>query len=391
MPTRSERTTNALLDAVVTILGDQGWDSLTHAQAARVMGSSIRPVVNRAPDKPSLLIRTWEERISEMLIESIRSVISGVSRDNHQDFLDSTLKLLENSSEHRAWVETLIVTAYEPDLFEAVDRSLGNFIRQTVTPSHEVSYEQASRNSYLIQLSLGLLLSSNYPRMHSGMEPALELVWQSLQTGGGLGEDLSTPKGFNADHIDVFPEMAPGDANLERVLRETLTIISERGYKGARIVDIAAAAGVTEGFIFGRYATKKDLLLDTLQRQQQAGFALNAEYLDSLESQLSPGMAAAVLMREVLKPGRDLGRNMALELLRLSWHDNDFLIAASGEMDEGERTTSVASNYSLDSAVDFGTYLLPRFAPDAWELPMAVVFEPLHEVRATSSGEMTGE
>jgi AcrR family transcriptional regulator len=181
--------------------------------------------------------------------------------------------------------------------------------------------------------------------------------------------------------MDVFPRMAPDDEVLEAVLRATLTLISERGYDAATVGDIAAMAGVTEGFVFGRYATKRDLLADSLHRQQTAGWQLNTDYLARLSSDFEPGIAAAILMREVMTPGRDLGRDMTLELLRMSWHDEAMLADAVRIMDASDPLGD-DPGFTVDVAADFGTYLLPRLAPDAWKLPMDVVFVPLHQARA---------
>jgi hypothetical protein len=72
---------------------------------------------------------------------------------------------------------------------------------------------------------------------------------------------------------------------------------------------------------------------------------------------------------------------MALELLRLSWHDPDMLAEATAAMDAADPSGGHDPNYSLDSAIDFGTYLLPRFAPDAWQLPLSSVTVPWHDQR----------
>ena len=376
----SFRTSQAILDAAVGSLAEDGWAGFTIAMTARRMGKSIRPIRNRVRNRDELAAFTWSERLRPPLMDALMDLGSAVSSRDPARIAKEFDRFRSPDSQSAALAEALIVSRHESALRSAVDASLGAFIRSQVTPSHAVAPALAARHSYSIQLALGLLLAARYPRVQGNIAPALDEAAVALCADAQQMELPIRP----AIHMDVFPDMAPEDPVLEEVLRATLTLISKRGYEAATVQDIATSVGVTEGFIFGRYASKRELLADSLRRQQTAGWKLNSDYLEALARDFQPGIAAAILMREVLAPGRDLGRDMTLELLRLSWHDEAMLGDAIRLMDESD-PGGPDSAFTVDVAADFGTYLLPRLAPDAWKLPMDLVFIPMHEARSGRS------
>jgi AcrR family transcriptional regulator len=51
----------------------------------------------------------------------------------------------------------------------------------------------------------------------------------------------------------------------ERLLRAAAEVFAERGYDGTRVADIAAAAGVSNGALYAHFASKGELLVDSLR------------------------------------------------------------------------------------------------------------------------------
>lgn len=63
------------------------------------------------------------------------------------------------------------------------------------------------------------------------------------------------------------PEERPGE-----ILEAALTVFAERGYRSARIDDIAEAAGVTKGAVYHHFDTKEDLLCRAIEHSLDAAF-----------------------------------------------------------------------------------------------------------------------
>jgi len=367
----------ALLGAGVGVLAERGWGGFTLAEVARAMGTSISPVRRQVRSPDDLSARLWLDDLWVRVEPQLRAVVTSLDSQEPQRLVAAFNDMRSRTREHDATAEIIVVARHEPTLLAAVDKTLGVFIRSHTTDRRPRDRADAARASYAMQLALGLLLSNCYPRMQGKLDQALTRLARALFTEQGATRLPSR----SANHADEWPTLAPGDPVLEAVLRSTLQLISDRGYEGATIMDIATDAGVTEGFIYGRYATKWDLLQDALRKQHAAGWEVTAAFIRDLEDVSSPGLASAVLLREYLKPGRDLGRNMALELLRLARHSGALLTEAITAMDASDPGGRASDDFTVDSALDFGTYLLPKFAPESYRLPFDTITVPLSAIR----------
>ena len=59
----------------------------------------------------------------------------------------------------------------------------------------------------------------------------------------------------------------------ERLLRAAAEVFAERGYGGTRVVDIAAAAGVSNGALYAHFGSKAELLVAALRAHGRRGLA----------------------------------------------------------------------------------------------------------------------
>jgi AcrR family transcriptional regulator len=83
----------------------------------------------------------------------------------------------------------------------------------------------------------------------------------------------------------------------ERLLRAAAEVFAERGYDGTRVVDIAAAAGVSNGALYAHFGSKAELLVAALRAHGRQ------ELADLLAA--DPSRPVTELLLEV---GRDLPR-----------------------------------------------------------------------------------
>jgi AcrR family transcriptional regulator len=92
------------------------------------------------------------------------------------------------------------------------------------------------------------------------------------------------------------------DARMQELLEAALRVFAEKGYRTARLDDVADAAGVTKGAIYHYFDTKEALLLRVIEHYQALAFG-RAE--DALRDDTLP---AAVRIRSVVRKifaGRD--------------------------------------------------------------------------------------
>lgn len=106
-----------------------------------------------------------------------------------------------------------------------------------------------------------------------------------------------------------------GQENVERILDRALEIFATFGFRGTRIDQIAAAAGLSKTNLLYYFRRKEDLYLAVLQRTLDMWL----EPLQSLDAGGDPGTAIEAYIRQKLTASRDApaaSRLFALEVIQ---------------------------------------------------------------------------
>lgn len=243
-------------------------------------------------------------------------------------------------------------------------------------------------------VGIGLVLSAR----RRGSE-ALDLGWHVAC----LKQAISNP---DADRelpgpIEDFEDVTIGsdDPGLDALLNAMLEEVASRGYQGATTARVVASAGVSQGLFYGRYASKLDLFIDAIERRHRIALQTGENTFTDLKWHHGTAVAEAMIWREYLRPTHRLSQNLALETLRLSWHEPR--LRARTESAEAmfiaDRTDDVApddlkasaAQQHWDLALGHGTSLLSHLLPDAYALPLYGIlsaFERAFETRWPSAG-----
>jgi AcrR family transcriptional regulator len=103
------------------------------------------------------------------------------------------------------------------------------------------------------------------------------------------------------------------DTRVQEILEAALAIFAHRGYRNARLDDVAEAAGVTKGAIYHYFDTKEELLLGVIDHYQTLAFG-RAE--DALRDDRPPASTRIrLLVRKVFDPQGATKSNDLLSLL----------------------------------------------------------------------------
>lgn len=372
-------TNDRILDAATELLANSGVPNVTVAAVARTIGTSIRPVHNRMSTRSQLLIAAWRQRLLPELGALLQGVVAGGPARR------TALQAAHRRTPTRDAAIDLVLTArFHADVDAEVQQTLGAQITRWTQPSAGLSPESAARNAFLLCLALGLLIGARHARAETLDLPTSLPTWLAAANHPGKPRPLPAR---SATHIDDYPVLAPGDPALDILLNTALELISRRGFDQVSVAQIARAAGFTEGLVFSRYATKLDMVIDATQRQNEAGLALNNTFTTALYDDFGPAIAEAVLLREAQLPGREVGRSMALEQIRLGWRHASLAKAQDDALDEfragllqqpGWADYESETDFFLQMALSWGAYLLPFFNPDVHALPYDVVLTHLY-------------
>lgn len=379
---RSVRNDIRILDAAVEILSKQGWGALNLAAAGKQAGLSKRPVADRFADRSELAVAVWTQRVEPVLLPALRELLKREVQTDPDLLKDALAPFIEPGPDLVAGRELLIVRDFDPVLRKAVDRSLRKTLQGSLQPSEQgPTPAQAARNAYALIVALGLIVA--WPG-EDRVTPYLG--WHIERLARTLAKDTAPREQpeDSAVHIDAGFDFGTDDEVLTQLLLATLTQVGTQGFEGATTLRITRDAGISEGYFFSRYPTKMDLFVDASQRSMATALNLNDRFLAKVEAKSSPGMGEAVLIREFMRPGRELHRKIYLEQMRLVRRHPELqkiyerLPFESLEViQEFEKSQGMAegtlAEIHIGQATGIGVVLLAQLQPSVWTLPFDVV------------------
>jgi AcrR family transcriptional regulator len=379
---RSSRNSLAVRNAAISVLADDGWGALTFSRVGREAGLATSTVLSRAKDTGGLARLAWAE-IGSPLIKRLDAICDGVAElrqtGDNRLLVRAWQTLAQQSVNQDAAAELIVVANVVTDAASVVDGELREAMQRWMASEDRA---ERARVASALGLGLGVMLTNRYPWAHrEGIKEALEIRGRALATDIAAGILPAEP----ADHMRNRQRLAD-DPALDRLLNATLEEVADRGYDAVTSRSIADAARVEESLIFRRYASKFDLFLDATHRQQTAGFQLNADYMRRIEADHGIALAEAVHLRESLGPGARVGRAMALEQVRLAWHDAKLLRESIDRLldlreqlllEPGWGQIETDADFYLNVAAPLGMLLLPRLIEGLQDLPWDVVTKPL--------------
>lgn len=378
---RVRRTDRAIGAASVRVAAEEGWGDFTFARVAREAGTSRRPLQDRFADRVQLAASTWTDSVEPVMrglvVEFLAS--GGVLHTDADRvrFVAVIDQLAHPSPEVQAAVEFLIVAQFERELGLAVQSTLGEEIARWCRPREgDLSREDAARRAFMLSVALGLVLVARRPGVERiDVERLADVLLRMIATPvtAQALPDLDSP------HFHEPLPFDTGDPARDRLLQATLDEVGERGYDAATVDAIAHRAESSQGALFARYPSKVALFLDAVRRQSAYALRANEACMERLAIEHGRGIAEAAMIREFMRPGRDHLRIIALEELRMGWHEPVIREAIAREFEAfvaEELATKPGFHIAevhLGYAIGGGTLLLSFLYPESWTLPYDVV------------------
>ena len=385
---RVARNDRLIVEAAASVLAEEGWAGLTLSRVARRAGLSVSPVRDRYPDRLSLATAAWDQVLGPTWADSMSAVIDAADAADPQDLHRALEPFLTPTAQQRGAGEVLLVAAHDDQVRALVaDRALAP-LERSLSPALAGGPERAAIRGYVVMLALGFLLESW--RSHA---PEIDFTVPLHDLASALRNPAS-PQPLppeRAAHLDEGPRIDTGDPLWDAVLRATLRQIGTYGYEAATTEAIVSEAGCSESVLFRRYATKAEAFLDATRRMTGEATQLNVEYQQRMTEKHSPGIAEAIMMREFMRPGREVERGIGLEQYRLAWHDEQLAsdieaeqaAVVSGYLESMEHVPAgeALARLRIEFAMGMGTVMLAQLIPQSWQLPYDIVTVPLIDGR----------
>jgi AcrR family transcriptional regulator len=148
----------------------------------------------------------------------------------------------------------------------------------------------------------------------------------------------------------------PVESTRERLIAAAIDVFVEQGYEGARVQDIARAAGLTTGAIYANYRGKADLLSDAIGARTAVEVdALLREHHTQRARDLLAALGDHLLRRHDGNPA------LLLDAVAAARRDDELAAMlrariASRERAVAELTESAKRDGAIDEAIDTATF-----------------------------------
>lgn len=388
---RTIRNTEQILRSALDACAEKGWPALLTQRVAARCGLAGPTVRGRFPERSLLAAALWKEKLADQTIGAVTEAVESLRNMHNGESLaplTSVSRFTHPSTAMGAAGELMIASLVDSPLQHSIQEDLGEALRTWLVPTRDqLTPQDAARNCYVLSLVLGLLVCGRaLPRETPSVTSEIERRWNALSSNNDYGE-LPTVRD---DLWDEPIRFDTGDFAWDAVLRATMEEVGRLGYDAATMIKIAEASGFTQGAIFSRYASKRELFLDATRRMVEINSLRNEAFHRELIEKYGPGIAEAIMLRGFMKPSRRHLQIINLEQFRLAWHDAEMQstlqVALDLNVEQFERqpstvTDDAAAWVHCEYAIGIGIVLLAALCPEASSLPLHVVTIPLLEGR----------
>lgn len=381
---RAREIGDALLDAAVLVLAEEGWGGFTIASVSKRAGYSKRPAHNRYEDRSELACALWAQRVFPYLAGRLADLSSA---------LDEGRKTGDSEPLERALIvfadrNPLLLAAGEVAIQGLFDKRLQQAVDEAFIPmiSHLAWLEgepaAAAQLAYGFAVALGLGLGSRLPNAeHVDFSAPLKRHAQAMLSDFTVA-DLPP---LRARYLDEDLLLDDDNPAVNALLNSALTVLGERGFAASSVSMVSKAAGYTEGLAFANYKTKHELFFDAISRAHAYEQRAQADFYNMVRQQHGEPVALAVQYVELQYPGRDARRASMLEQLRLCWHFPELAEQFESPFSEGfakSVDSPIFAEFLFDHCVLLGMAALPEVLRDCYKLPWNAVTVPLHEMQS---------
>ncbi|CAB4331591.1 MAG: TetR family transcriptional regulator [Actinobacteria bacterium] len=375
----------SIMDAARHIAASQGWAGLRFRTIAAQAQVSVRPLRDRYESSSQLAAQLWRGQLCDSLIAQVSEAVKCADQvvlNNHNDSLAALVEQFFQPSETlKASMELLIVARFDPVIALAVSEKFPHELERLLFGPESAPDRSLVAKRCLIVLLLFGLVTERWRSWASEIasHEISKLLEQSLRREVN---DEVLPND-QATFLDEPQDFHTSDPMWEALLGTLVQSVARVGYEATTTDQLAKESGCSEGFIFRKYPTKRDLFVDAAHRGAAHYTKLQLEFANDMAQRYSEAVGGAVLLREWLLPKHEDKRTISLELSRVALHDEKLAKLMTDEqmpvLEENLQIPNSAGNANLLAlahvgfSAGSGAFLLSDLLPQFVSLPLTVV------------------
>ncbi len=365
--------------SAISLLAHGGIAGFTLSAVARTAELSHTATSQRFADRDDLLCDVWENVLCAHLDVIISWAETQLDKPAAPADLESpaTKSLLLQSDETLAFVELLSLAVTTPKLRRAVRESFDTHVRAVSTDN----LVRATQLSFLIAMMIGAMCELRTTK--ANLSVLAKLIEEVVGEVSEPTDDVALPN-EDASYLDVI-EFDSGDVKRDAILASCLDNVAQHGFENTTTRMIVQQAGVSEGLLFSMFGSKLDVFIEASMLHTRRGFQKNLDFVVEVTAKYGIGIANALLMREMMHPSRSKQRAIAVEQIRMTWHD----AALRRRIDKNKKdlfdsahfprpalpvsTAEERATQLIELAIPTGLYLLAELFPRVANLPFVIV------------------
>ena len=362
--------------AAVSLLNEVGWDHLSVRSVSKRCGLTPGAFYGRFEHMEDLASSMWESVLGDSICRPISVAIDALRANDEKGFVDAMHHFAAPPAEMTAAIELLEASLFDETLSQTVGAKFASFI-DSCTSVERNEVVQATVAATVIYLALGLVLFALRPwtRGHN-LDDELRRYFAALRAPG---DPAKTPTAPIARYLYESP-YETGDERLDLLLSAATTTFGELGFHKATVQKICKNAGVSKGFMMGRFASKLALFSTMTEMTWEKAISDSNEFILEAAAERGAGMAEAVAWRELQNPALRNKQRLAIETNRMMrlFPAIDALATAK-ELDSITSLTGGAPTPFIhtEMALGIGMVMASLFLPELCELPYSCITEAL--------------
>ena len=372
---------DALHKAAIEDLSLRGWHGLTAADVSRRAGLTTGAFYNRYLDSNDFALDLWFEELQGILFTAIDKCISALREERPGIAFARAMKAFVHPEPRLiAAIELVLAAQFNTEPLSEISSLTSRFLSDRVLVSDHVTPEQATVAATICFEAFGLALLSSRP-WTAQSSPRERLI----QFGEALlkaSPSAPLPE-FDSEYLRQ-PLPSSGDPRLDHLLTVVEEVIGTIGYHRTTVAMVCRAADVSSGFVFSRFATKFDLFAAVIDRAWSERFRETAALTTRLGTDYGPGVAEALVWRELMRPSVTIPRAIYLETNRLMRYDPAManLMAIEDQRLFTRRgiAAPIPSVINVRRSIGLGIAFVARLVEDVRDLPFGCVTEHLAPV-----------
>lgn len=328
---RALQNDEKLRHSAIRTIAAIGWSDTSLTHVAKSAGLTLGAVYSRYEDKSDLGIDLWRSHGAAVLAEAADLAVRACAQPPDDQAWQRLLEPDELTGSARVVaMELAIESLFNPDLFAESRQQIAESIAGLLAAAN-------GRTTYLywFAAAMGLLqfkaIDSKLPGQVHSLDTLRTELWVEpscpVNCDGGPKPEL---------RVDI----AADDPYEFALLEGAREVLSERGFDQSTIAAICRRAGISSGSLFGRYATKVDLITDCVRRTQLSRIEQQGLFQRQVLADAPPSLRANNYITGVLSPWNRQTRRCFLEFSRIARTHDDARLGWIAMMDELNETVT---------------------------------------------------